>query len=159
MKLIGAAFVLLAALLFSTEARRRAEKRLLVLEETLRFIEHVRVDISCYLKPISEIPAGFFSEALSEAGFLSAFEKEGAYEACLKLETLLSPSPEEKRVLERFFCGLGRGYSDDQIKLIDETTLELTRLISLERERVPKVKKLSLTLSSAGALALIIFFL
>ena len=148
-----------AAFLFSTEARRRAEKRLLLLEETLRFIERVRVDISCYLRPISEIPSGFCSDALSEAGFLSSFEKEGAYEAYLKLEPLLSPSPEEKRALERFFGALGKGYADDQIKLIDETLLEFTRLVSLERERVPKVKKLSLSLSFSGALALIIFFL
>ena len=151
--------ILASALFFSSFQSKKSERRLLLFEELLRFLEKVRVDISCYLKPISEIARDFDSEPLSAAGFLSDLEKLGPSEAYRRLEPLLSPTEEEKKLLESFFFSLGMGYADDQIKLIDETLSEYKRLLSIERERAPKNKKLSLCLSSAGALALIILLM
>ena len=154
MKIFGMLLIMASALGLCLEERKKCERRLLLFEELLRFIEKMRVDISCYLKPISEIPLDFSSELLSELGFLSDFERLGAEKAFSRISPVLSP--EASGLLGRFFSVLGKGYAEEQLRLIDETLREYTRLVSLERERAPKVKKLSLSLSCAGALALII---
>ncbi len=150
---------MLAAMTVSVEQRKKCERRLLLLEELLRFIEKVRADITCYLKPLSELCSDFSSDLLSEIGFLSDFERVGPEKAYLRLESSLSFSSEVQRLLKRFFSELGKGYAEDQIRLIDETLLEYAKFVSMERERAPKTKKLSLSLSYAGALALIILLI
>ena len=159
MKIIGMLFIIASAIVFSFERAVAEERRLKVLEEIYRFILRLGVDIGCYLKPISDIADDFSSELLSSLGFFEEIKRSGVYSAYLTLDSQIRFSDEAKRVLDGFFSMLGNGYADDQIKLIESTRTELDGLIKKERERVPKEKKLSVTLSCGAALALIILLI
>ena len=156
MKTIGMFFIIASAAFFSYEKIIISNRRLRALEELFCFIERIRIEIGCYLRPISEIAADFSSDILSELGFFSDVQKNGAHTAYTALQAKLSFGDDINRLLDRFFSMLGRGYAEDEMKLVDITLSELSKLLSQERENAPKEKKLSLTLSCGGALALII---
>ena len=159
MKFIGMLFILSSAIAFSLERSLLEERRLKTLEELHRFIERTKFEIGCYLRPISEIAADFHSETLSSLGFFTDLERGGIYSAYLKLESKISFSEDLQKLFRRLFSMLGNGYAEDQLKLIEVASSELSEIIKHERTRVPKQKKLSLTLSCAGALALIILLI
>ena len=159
MKLAGITMILVAALVFYSGKSAKISERQTVLSELFRFVEHAKIEIGCYLRPISEIAATFTSETLSKKEFLSDIEKKGAYKAYLSLLEKVSLGEAAELVLDRFFSLLGTGYAEDEIKLIDTTLSELKEILSSEGETATKQKKLSLTLSFSGALALIILLL
>ena len=159
MKIFGMFFVVISAMIFAFERTSADDRRLRVLLELTKFIERLRIDIGCYLKPVSDIAAAFSSDTLSELGFLSDIREMGADKAYVRLEEKKILRDEEKRILSGFFSRLGEGYAEDELKLIDSALQELSALIKVEREKAPKRKKLFLTLSCAGALALIILLI
>lgn len=159
MKLIGMALIVASTVVFSHQKALSEERRLSILEELLRFIERIRIEIGCYLKTISEIASDFQSELLCELGFFEALKSEGVYNAYLKIEPMISMSEDTKKLLQRFFYLLGNGYADEQLKLIDNTSARLSEIIKTESQNLPKRKKLIITLSCAAALSLIILLI
>lgn len=159
MKYLGMLFILISAVAFSYERGRRAEKHLELLEEIYRFIDRLEVDIGCYLRPISDIIADFSSDLFSELGFFAEMQERGIYSAYLKMTSVVPLAEKENKLLARFFSMLGNGYADEQVKLIRATASELSEIIKRERGGLPKEKKLSVTLSCAAALALIILLI
>lgn len=159
MKIIGMLLIVGSAVFFSYERSKNAQRELFILEELFRFIERIRTDIGYYLRPIAEIAADFSSDVLLKLGFLSDVQNKGARAAYINLAAKTAFSEEEKRILEKFFSTLGNGYAEDEIKLIDLTLSMLSDTLRARRESLPKQKKLSLTLSCAGALALIILLI
>jgi hypothetical protein len=155
MKILGMLFVLFSAIAFSVERSIAEERRLKVLEELYRFIECVKIEIGCYLRPISEIASDFLSDPLSELGFFSELEHNGIFSAYRMLDSKVRFPEDARKLFERFFPLLGNGYVEDQLKLIGGVSAELSEIIKRERTRVPKQKKLSVTLSCAAALALL----
>ena len=159
MKVLGMILIVVSAIVLSLEKNVASERRLFVLEEIYRFIERIRLDVKCYLKPISEIAADFSSDVLSKTGFLSDVGEKGAHAAYRSLSEKICFMPKEKRIMEKFFSALGTGYADEEIKLIEVTLSELSDVLKAQRENLPKEKKLSCTLSCAGAMALIILLI
>ena len=159
MKLAGAFLLLVSAVLFSYEKCNGLKRHLIILEELLRFIERVRVEICCYLKPITDIADDFSSEILSEIGFLSDIRKYGAHKAYINLRPRLMLSEKENKVLDSFFSRIGTAYAEDEIKLIDITVSQMTDFVRSEREKLPKQKKLYLTLSCAASLGVVILLI
>ncbi len=159
MKFVGILLIGAAAVWFSFEQVKRERERLLLLEELYRFIECIRSEITCYLRPISEIPANFSSELLCECGFLCDAVNLGLNKAYIRLEEKFNLKNEEKKLLGRFFSLVGRGYAADEIKLSESVGEELLRIIGRERADAPKRKKLVVTLSGAAAFALIILLI
>ena len=156
MKIFGMALILFSSLIFCREKSRAAERRVMVLEEIFRLADAMKIEIGCYLRPIGEIVSSFSSPILSECGFVSDFVSLGAYEAYLRLQSQLCFNEEEKNLLGTFFSRLGRGYAEDEIKLIEVFSSQLSAMLKKERENLPRQKKLSATLSCAAALAVII---
>ena len=156
MKIFGMALILFAAFAFAREKSRAAERKIAVLEEIFRLADTMKLEIGCYLRPIGEIVSSFTSPVLSELGFISDFVSLGAYEAYLRLQSHLTLSEEEKKLLSSFFSRVGKGYADEEIKLIEMFLTQLSLILKKEREKLPKEKKLSATLSCAAALAVII---
>ena len=156
MKIFGMALILLSALFFAREKNRAAEDRLRILEELFRLADAMKIEISCYLRPISDIVSSFSSEMLTRLGFISDFEALGALSAYLRLESAFYVSEEEKKLFRGFFSRIGKGYADDELKLIESFSAQLFQIIKNEREKLPKEKRLSATLSCALAFAIII---
>ena len=158
-KIVGMFLVVLSAAYFAFEYIKKQRMKLLVFEELFRFIERIRMEIGCYLKPISEISADFSSDVLSRLGFLRDVGQVGVYSAYQRLAEKVKLDDEERRPLDRFFSSVGKGYADDELKLSGATLSELDLILKRKRENAPKENKLSLTLSCAGALALIILLI
>ena len=156
MKIFGMALILFSALFFAREKNRAAEERLHILEELFRLAETMKIEIGCYLRPISDIVSSFSSETLTKLGFISDFEVLGAFNAYLRLESAFSLSEDEKKLFRGFFSRIGKGYAEDELKLIEYFSTQLFQLLKAEREKLPKEKKLSATLSCALAFAIII---
>ena len=140
----------------NNEHTKKQKNEIFTFEELVRFIERIRMEIGCYLKPLSEISAEFRSDPLFQLGFLDDIAVGGVSFAYERLAEKIKFSDEEDRLLGRFFSTIGKGYAEDELKLADATLTELDRILKQKRENAPKEKKLSLTLSCAGALALII---
>jgi len=156
-KILGMILIFSSAVLFSYYRNRSAGEKILLIEELFGFIRQARLDIGCYLRPIGEI--SFESEKLSACGFFSDIEEFGVWEAYLRLEKKLSLSEKERAPLRRFFSFFGKGYAEDEIKLIDTALSELAEIIKVRRENEEKSRKLTLTLSCAASLAFIILLL
>ncbi|MBO5879679.1 MAG: hypothetical protein J6Q68_03935 [Clostridia bacterium] len=159
MKAIGIVFIMGVALIFSYERIKKRQQSLAVIEELYRFIESMRVEIGCYLRPISEIQNTFPSEYLASLGFFKDAASVGILSAYLKLEGKNAFTDEEKKILRHHFSRMGKGYADDEIKLIDTTLASLGEILEKKRAAAPVYKKLVVTLCSAAASALIILFI
>ena len=159
MKLVGIFLIGISALVFSRERIKRREGRLMLLEEMLGFIECMRIEIGCYLRPISKISESYFSEPLLKIGFFDSVKKDGLYRAYLDSEIHLLPTEQEKKLLRHFFSTVGKGYIQDELKLIETTADELSELLKAERAAMPKERKITLTLSGALSFAVIILLI
>ncbi len=149
--------IFFSTLIFAYSRNRRTDERILIFEELYAFIKQIRIDIGCYLKPIGEIR--LVSPCLTELGFFSDIEKYGVSGAYKKLEEKLFFKEKERVILERYFSSLGKGYAEDEIKLTDAVLIELSDIFKVGREEAAREKKLTLTLSLSGALALIILLI
>lgn len=159
LKLIGASALSAGALLICRELGKRRAERLLLCEEFYRFVSHIRLQISCYLRPAAELAEGFDSELLTRVGFLPLIKECGICSAFLNVRDRLSLSEEEKRVLGGLFSSIGTGYMENEIKKIDAYSAELYRFLENERAELPKETRLTNTLFAAASLGIIIFLI
>ena len=159
MKLLAISLILFASSAYAYTRGEKEDYRISVLTELYSFIEHVGREISCYLKPLSDICKSYSSPILERLDFFNEIRAGGAMRAYEKLSERVSFTERENEVLEPFFSLLGRGYAEEELRLVERTVGGLADLISLERDRVKKEKKLTLTLCSAASLGLIILLI
>ena len=158
MKFIGICTLLFTFALVSRELVARRRRRALVYEDCYRFIQHVRLQVGCYLKPVSEVASGFESSLLYDTGFLSCVKEGVSPREALEASSLRRDLGEEGyRVLFYMFSALGGGYMDDEVKLIDECASSFLNLLERERSEAPRGLRLIRTLCGAAALGIIIF--
>ena len=149
--------ILLSVLVFSDSYSQHTKKRLLEYEGFLAFISHVRLQMSCYLKPTRQLADGFYSKPLAESGFLEYVgECENIYEAYERAECRLALSKEERRLLAGLFSSLGEGYLNDELKLIDAYRSQLEEGYLRLKKDAPKNSKLISTLSVTVAVGFLI---
>ena len=145
--------------LVSRELAEKRKERLLLCEEFYRFVSHIRLQISCFLRPANQLAEGFQSELLSKIGFLPSIAEDGVYNAFQGVREKISLSEDEKRVLDGLFSTLGTGYMENEIKQIDAYGAELYRLLENERDDLPKRTRLVNTLLGAASLGIIILLI
>ena len=157
MKYIGFFVILLSVLIFSDSYSKHTKKRLLEYEGFLSFISHVRLQMSCFLKPTKRLAEGFYSKPLAESGFLEYIgECENIYEAYKKAENRLSLSKEEREILSALFSSFGEGYLNDELQLIDAYRSQLEEGYLRLKSDAPKSSKLVSTLSVTAAVGFLI---
>lgn len=158
MKIVGICILLFAFLLTSRELTERRRRRVVLFEECYRFIQHIRLQIGCYLRPVCDIAENFESAALSGAGFLDRLSAGEIPMDALSHSSLRRELGDEGyRVLSSLFATLGSGYMDDEMKLIDSCASQFLRLLETEREESPRGIRLIRTLCAGAALGIIIF--
>ena len=149
--------ILLSVLIFSDSYSKHTKKRLLEYEGFLSFIYHVRLQMSCYLKPTRRLAEGFYSKPLADSGFLEYIgECENIYEAYKRAESRLSLSKDERELLLGLFSSLGDGYLNDELKVIDAYRSRLEEGFSQLKRDAPKNSKLISTLSVTAAVGFLI---
>lgn len=154
MKLFGMILIFFSSVAFFFERSRAIGRATALMGELYAFMKQARIEVGCYLKPLSEIRTS--SPLLSELGFFSTLEEKGIESAYLLIEDGLSLSDGEKGALRGIVASLGKGYADDEVKSIDMALFELSGMLNRKREEEPRKRKLILTLSVASSLALII---
>ena len=159
MKIFGVLLLVIGAVVFGREKIKKQEEKLLLLEELYRFIEQIKIEAECYLRPPSSSFKGFSSEFLSECGFLDDAKTLGVSKAYERLCERFLFSDEEKKILDRFFGLFGKSFIDGEIELMVTTLSKLGQLVSIERERMPKYKKLVSALSLAFSFSLAILLI
>ena len=131
-----------------------------MLEELFRFVLHIRVQISCFLRPPSELARGFCSLLLEESGFLSDIGGGmNILQAFNKLALRENISEEGERALRDLFSSMGKGYLEDEIRLIDSALSVLSPLVEKERSGALRDSRLISTLSASFALGVIILLM
>ena len=157
MRYIGLFLVMLSSLAFSREYTRYMQKRVRECEAFLDFIGHLRMELSCYLRPLREAAGGFSSDALTEVGFFEAVNSTGnIYEAFSRTRRRLSLSDEELMPLESLFSSLGHSYLDEELKLINMCEENMRSVTEKIKRESPKSIKLISTLSVTAAIGFFI---
>jgi hypothetical protein len=156
-KYIGFCAILAAALFFSGEYRKYINKRLFECESFLSFFAYIRLQLGCFLKPLRELAGdyqkrdGVLGRIVSE--LQSGIEPSAVYK---KYEPELSLSTEEREVLRHLFSNLGKGYLEDEVKLLDSSCSVLGGLYASLKEEAPKKTKTVAVVSCALSLGFII---
>lgn len=157
---IGAAFIMCAAITVCVKYSAYERKRLIECESFLLLLRHIRAGISCLCKPIHECVRGFNNRALEEAGFLEALQKyENFSEAISECQSRLSLGETEINLLRSFGEALGNNFREEEMRLLDHYEKELEAYTDSEEEKIPKREKLCRTLVVTGAFAAVILFI
>ena len=157
MKIVAVVIISASAIFIARELSERNRCGLFLMEELMRFLNHARMQLVCFLRPQGELGDGFESDALTGVGFLPTLKKSGsllsAYESA---KGRLQPTEEEDRVISLMFSGFGRGYLLEEVKKLDSCLSELSALIDRRRLEMPKKCKLIKTLCATATAGLII---
>ncbi len=138
MTYIGAALLLLGAILAIRHYRRYLEREISVIEGFVLFLREMHLYTSSYLEPVSGWISGFECEALEEIGFL-ALLREGKMpkEAYHGLDFRIA-NPNINRALYDFFTRCGTGNLRDEEIMQKNCLDEITRLLESERGEVER---------------------
>ncbi len=151
------ALICAGAVLVLREYTAYMNKRLSECEGFLLFIRHIRIEIGCFLKTPSELSRGFYSEALEAVGFLPSLRVgeslASAYDGCRKG---LSLGAAEADAAGELFASLGKGYLDENVKLMDSAEARFDKLYRELKEECPKKIKVAASLCASGVLGFII---
>ncbi len=158
-KLLGAVFVAAASLIMSNYLCSRLGRERDELEGFIALISRIRLEISCFSRPLSEIYSEFSSPSLDAVGFTEALRARGFYGAVCESASVLSISREAKELLISFSEDLGRGYSEDEIKRCDHLLASLDGEYKKCLDALPGKSKLIRSLSLTFGISVIIILI
>ncbi|MBR5453789.1 MAG: stage III sporulation protein AB [Clostridia bacterium] len=159
LKLIGALFVAASSFVLSNHLCSRLTRERDELESFINLISRIRLDISCFSRPLTEIYSGFSSPSLDSIGFTEALRGSGFYGAIRECAFRLSLSDSAKELLASFAEGLGQGYREDEIKRCDHTLSFLDEEYKKCLEALPGKSKLIRSLSVTFGISVIIILI
>lgn len=159
LKLIGICILLFTSILICRELIAIRQRRLLLCEELLRLVSYLRLQIGCFLRPLSEVVAGFDSEALSECGFLPPGEGVDLRRALCESEVPGLVGEECARIIDSLLSSLGSGYLDDEVKLLDTYRAQLSEVVEKRRIDTAKEMRLIRTLTATASLGFVILIM
>lgn len=153
----GAALVMLGALLVSRAYASYMKKRLSEYRGLERMIAHAEGEISCFLAYGSELWRNFSDEAMEGCGLLSHLrDGKGISESFELSRDAMSLSASAKQKISDMLEPLGRGYKDDEVKLLSSIGDRLSEEISRESDEAEKNIRIARALLIGGALAVVI---
>jgi len=157
-KYFGLVMLGAAGVLFAREYEKKQLKRLSELKEFIRFCEHIKMKISCYLAPKSDWLSDFSSEVDAVKEFLSLASEHSLLKSFEKTRDKLSLG-KEAIVLERLFSSLGKAYKENEIELLEGVEKELNSIkAQLESESEKNIKAVKV-LTAAVVLGLVILLI
>ena len=143
MKVIGIIAVTLAVMFVRSELLGYRRYRTSLREDFYRLAVHIRREIGCFLRTPTEIAVNFESAALMKCGFLERARSCGDFFCALnECDAARFLSPEEMSALKDMFASLGKGYMQDEIKLVDDACQRLSLLLAKGRESDERELKL-----------------
>ncbi|MBO5945612.1 MAG: hypothetical protein J6Q69_03290 [Clostridia bacterium] len=159
LKLIGICILLFTSILISRELVARRRRALLLCEELLRLVSYLRLQIGCFLRPLSEAVSGFESAALSEGGFLPIGDGVDLGRAFRESEVAGEVGDECARIIDSLLFSLGSGYLDDEVKLLEAHRTQLCQVVEARRIDTVKQTRLIRTLTATVSLGFVILIM
>ncbi len=160
LRLMGGGLVLILAMLIGRGYSAYKDRRIAETEAFIALLSHAEGMISRFLSHGSSLWNGFSSPTLEELGLLPML-REGAApaDAFAAIQGRLSVNKSCKDRLTEYFCDLGGGYREDELKKIAACKSELEEMLRMERKELENdVKAVRATLLGA-ALGVIILLL
>ena len=158
MKYIGMIMVTLAVYWFGNEYVKRVKNNIGECEAFLKFIAHMKIQMSGFARSPKEIAESFECDRLKKTGFLDAVSSEdNIYLAYTKIKDTLSLGREESEVLEPLFDALSEVSLEEGIALLESAGASLREISERRKQDGEKSIKLAYTVSSAISLGFIIF--
>ena len=158
-KIVGICILIFTIARWVTLACQRRKRRLALHEELSRLLHFIKRNLECYLMPLGRIAENFESELLFECGFLEKLRGSDASSALRECGIYNELEPSAARLLEGFFGTFGRGYFDQERRVVDSVCAEFDALLSDLRMRTPQKTRLFGTIGAAASLALLILMM
>ena len=152
----GALAVLLSGLLFGTSLNRGLREGLAQARGYEGLLRWIRLQISCFSLPAEEILRRADPALLRACGW---DRREPPSELSALLRGAEPSDGEIKRLLWEFSSEFGREYREEQVARCDYYLALLHQRAEELRSRGEGKKRVNLTLSAAGAAALVILFI
>lgn len=160
MHYIGLGLLFFACALLCTQFSAYQQKRVLECEGLLRLLEHMRGEVTLYLRPYPECVLGFENEALQKTGFLDALKVcKTLSEAWESTRQNFSINSELCKEFYAFCRNFGKGYAEDERKLLTSYVEKFEKTLEFERKEAPRTAKLVRTLVASGGCAIAVLLL
>ncbi len=159
LKLLGVCILLFTSILISHELVGARRKSFLLCEELLRLVSYLRLQIGCFLRPLSEAVADFDSQPLAECGFLPLGEGADLRRAFCESKLPGAVGEECARIVDSLFSSLGNGYLEDEVNLLDTHRAQLGAAVETRRIDMVKETRLIRTLTVTASLGFIILIM
>ena len=117
-------------------------------EAFLSLLGRMRMQISCYHRPLDEIYAGFSG---IEPEFDTILRERGLEAALTQCGDALALSSRAAGLMREFAAQTGKSDASEQVRLCEETAGALRECLKAERAALPGKKRVCLTLSLSGA--------
>lgn len=158
-KLIGALFIAISSFALSSHFCSCLSREKDELGGFISLLNHIRLEISCFSKPLSQIFSEFSCPALDKSGFTETLRERGFSEGLKKNACRLNLSKEVKDVLLSFSQSLGHGYREDEIKRCDNTISCLEERYKACLDTLPEKRKLIKSLSITFGISVIVILI
>lgn len=158
-KIIGALFIAVSSLTLSNYFCSRYTREKDELEGFISLLRRIRLEISCFSKPLPDIFAEFSCPSLDRTGFTEALREKGFTEAVVRTRHALSLSDEATDILLSFSGELGHGYCEDEIKRCDRAVQCIEEEYRKCLDALPGKSKLIRSLSLTFGISVIILFI
>lgn len=158
-KIVGILLISVAAIGFGmlySYSLRLEYKRLLGFQ---KLISLIRTRIECFNQPLSEIYTDFSEESLDECGFTAELKRSGYVPALCKYKDHLTIRSEILAVLADFGSGLGKSFSEEQIRHCDRYISVIEEKVSELEKELPIKSKTARALSAAAAIMIAIILI
>ena len=156
-KYFGLIMILASAFIISREYEKNQKKRLFLLSEFIRFCEHIRLKISCFLAPKTDWLSDFQTDSAELLSFLSLARQAPLDTSFREVENVLFV--DEKRELTRLFSSIGKGYRDGELALLDDVIEKLRAIYGGALSEIDKNVKTVRVLVSAISLGIAILLI
>ncbi len=159
-KYFGFFAILISALVFSSEYAKRERRKSFECAEFLRFLKHLKTNISCFMRPLLECVGSFSSELLEQTGFSDAVRTGSNLDEAFSVALPnLFMAEEGKRILKKTFSEFGHSYLADELSFLEKCQSEFEDYEKNIRESSVKNIKCSSVICASLALGFIIIFL
>lgn len=151
MRVLGIILICAAAggsgMLYAASLNREYEKLL----GFIRLIRFIGTRIECFSQPLMTVYADFSDPALDSCGFTGALREDGFTTALCRCRDELCLDDAVFGILSEFGDGLGKSFSDDQVKHCARYADMLSKRASELEKTLPGRKKTAVAVSASLA--------
>lgn len=159
-KLIGAAVLLAASVIFGWNRIREEHRKIRDAEVLLELVEYIAEQIEYTMKPLPKILGTFEADALNGCGFLRISCEEGMWAGWERCKDKLSlPQGDLGRIFGDFCREIGKGYRKEELELCGLTMKRMKAEMDRSRNDIAGREKLYRTLPPLMMLSVILILL